>query len=402
MEPDRFDDGARRSPRYSLRERIDVCRGLFAALVVVGHSFDLARAMDPSWDAGMPRLAADFLRYTAGTGVYYVMGFFILSGYCIQASARRLSEGPSFPLGAYTMARATRILPLYYAALLFAVIVEVVARRSGWRPDLWLVGFDARTFAGQTLLIQGLTERLGSFAASWSITNEVVYYAFFGLVAAACAPLRVRPAVVGMVLCCVGGAALLASYRLTRDHRAMTYGSLIGLGAVWHLGALVKAYEPWIAARPRIGSAARIWPALLALDMGLFAAGAVHQEVVFVLAGAAFALMMVRFASVEAALVGRPAAPPRALPTALGMVSYPMYLFHGPLLLAFGTIANAAGIVAPWWAIWPAAASLAIAACLPLGRLLEAPVMAWRSGLMKRAARPADRPPAGPVLDARR
>ncbi|OJW20774.1 MAG: hypothetical protein BGO49_04165, partial [Planctomycetales bacterium 71-10] len=372
---ERLDEGARFSPPYSLHEKIDVCRGLFAALVVVAHSFDLARFLDPSWDAGMPKLAADFLLCAAGTGVYYVMGFFILSGYCIQASARRLSDGPRFPLGAYALARATRILPLYYAALLFAVAVEAVARPSGWRPDLWPAGFDARTLAWQSLLAQGVTGTFGSFVASWSITNEAAYYVLFGLVAAACAPLRARPAVVGMALCCGGGAALLAAYRLTHDPRAMTWGLLVGLGAIWHLGALVEAYAPWIAARPRIGSIARIWPAVLALDMGLFVARAVHQEVVFVLAGAAFALMMARFVAVDAAR-GGPSAPPRALPTALGMASYPMYLFHGPLLVAFGTAANALGVAAPWWAIWPAASALAIAACLPLGRLLEAPVMA--------------------------
>jgi len=378
-----------RRPPFSLVEKIDLCRGLFAALVVIAHAFDLARAVDPGWDAGMPTLAADFLLCGIGTGVYYVMGFFILSGYCIHESAWRLTVDGRFPLRAYLIARATRILPLYYAALLFAVAVEAAAGATGRRPPFWPMGLDLSALAGQVVLAQGVLQSFGAFAASWSITNEAAYYLLFGLIAAACVPLRARPAVVGMAICTAGGLALQLAYRVTRDPVAMRAGMLVGLGAVWHLGALVADYAPRLAATGRIAGLARAWPAALAATMALHISRRSYQEFVFVAAGVSFAMMLVHFVvrDGEARASGSPPPDaPRRLPVELGLASYPIYLFHGPLLIAFGTAVGASGPAPPWWAVWPSAALFALGGCLPLGRLLERPLLAWRSGVMERVA----------------
>ncbi|AMV35800.1 acyltransferase family protein [Planctomyces sp. SH-PL62] len=395
-------------PPYSLNEKIDVCRGVFALLVVVAHAFELAVTLDPHWASGLPRPLVDVLSYATGTGIYYVMGFFILSGYCIQASVQRLAREGTFPLRTYLVARATRILPLYYAALAFAVAVEAGARASGWRPSVWMNGLNRPTLAFQGLLVQNFTETFGSFAPSWSITNEAAYYLLFGLIAAVTIPLGRRPAVAGMGLCVALGLALQVGYRLGARHPLVLWtGLLFGLGAVWHLGALVSVYTPRLADSRRLGLLARAWPAAVLLSMAMWTSRRVHQEFVYVAAGVAFALMLVRFINQdrEARASGSP--PPsgtRRLPEELGLISYPTYLFHGPLLLAFGTAIRAGGVTAPWWAIWPAAALFAIGCCLPLGRLLEAPIMAWRVDVMRRlrsrpvapaAAAPAPAPALG-------
>jgi peptidoglycan/LPS O-acetylase OafA/YrhL len=109
-----------------------------------------------------------------------------------------------------------------------------------------------------------------------------------------------------------------------------------------------------------------------------------HQEFVFLTAGGAFALMMIRFIALDSCNPAPLRRAPRRHTEFLGMTSYPTYLFHGPLLLAFGAAVHASGIATPWWGIWPTATLFSIACCAPLGLLLERPTMAWRAGLLKR------------------
>lgn len=389
-----------RIPRepYSLHERIDVCRGLFALLVVVAHSFELAVTLDPTWNRGMPWIVERALSFGPGVGTYYVMGFFILSGYCIQCSIGRSSATGEFPLRRYLTARATRILPLYYLGLAFAVVVEW-GLPEGLRPHVWYNNVNAGAVGCQVLMVQNLTMNFGSFSSTWSITNEVAYYLIFGLLAAACVPLGKKPAVVGMVLCVAVGMMLQAIYRLgVRDTAVLKIGLLFGLGAVWHLGALVAVYSSSLAASPRLTRAARLWPAMLLATMLAYGSHRFHQEFIFVSAGITFALMMVRFIDLEqkrtdAAAGGRAT---RWFPEALGLASYPVYLFHGPILLMFGAAVKYLGASPTWWAAWFLSAATATALCMPMGGLLERPTLAWRAGVLRRlSAAPAK--PARPA-----
>lgn len=380
--------GAPIAPRepYSLNERIDVCRGLFAILVVTAHAFELAVTLDPGWSSGMPWLIERMLAYGPGVGTYYVMGFFILSGYCIQGSVGRSSTPEGFPLGRYMAARATRILPLYYIALAFAVAVEW-AVPAALRPHVWYNNVDAQTVGYQVLMVQNLTKNFGSFSSTWSMTNEAAYYLIFGLLAAACVPAGRKPAVAGMVLCVGIGMVLQAAYRLGfRDPAVLKAGLLFGLGAVWHLGALVAAYGPALAESRSLSRAARLWPAALAATMVAYGSRRFHQEFIFLGAGGAFALMMIRFVDLDRSRGGSGSAarPPRRLPELLGLSSYPVYLFHGPILLVSGAVVRASGMAPPWWAVWAFSVATAVALCLPMGPLLEAPILAWRAGVLKR------------------
>src|SRR5271165_3337537 len=97
--------------RYSLSQKIDICRGLFSFLVVTAHALELALVLDPHSMEQVHPWIYSFLKHGAGNGLYYVMGFFVISGYCIQCSVVRLSTNTTFPLRTYLMARLTRILP---------------------------------------------------------------------------------------------------------------------------------------------------------------------------------------------------------------------------------------------------------------------------------------------------
>jgi len=376
---------ARGGPLFSLHEKIDICRGLFAFLVVAAHAFELTSLLNPGWGEPLPWALRNFLGYGAGNGVYYVMGFFVISGYCIQASVSRLSRDGEFPLKTYLAARATRILPLYYAALLFAIGVEHVARTWFDRPAIWGNGVSRSVLVYQTLLIQNFTQTFGSFGASWSITNEVVYYVLFGLLAALCAPLRFRPAVAGMGLCVVVGAALQIAYRGgLRTPAVLGTGLLFGLGVNWFLGALVAAFQSSLPRSPLLRKVAAAWPLVFALSMAIWCAQSVHQEFVFMTSGLAFTLMLIHFIIQEHDAPPASPRPARRWVELLGLSSYPMYLFHGPVLLLVGAVVKETGAVIPWWLFWPAATLFTIVCCLPLGVVLERPLMNWRAGVLRR------------------
>src|SRR6266700_1309171 len=85
----------------SVVAKIDLCRGLFACLVVVAHAMEMAWLYNPPH---LSQRAEHFLRVTCGAGIAWVMGFFVISGYCIELSAARLTRENRFPIKLYTVA----------------------------------------------------------------------------------------------------------------------------------------------------------------------------------------------------------------------------------------------------------------------------------------------------------
>ena len=92
--------------------------------MVGAHAVDISWVIHPEVPGRLPGWLHDFLLYVVAAGVYWVIGFFAISGYCIQLSVERQIEGNAFPLRHYLLARLSRILPLYYLALLLAVVIE--------------------------------------------------------------------------------------------------------------------------------------------------------------------------------------------------------------------------------------------------------------------------------------
>ena len=87
-----------------------------------------------------------------------MMGFFVISGYCIQLSVMRLARDGVFPLKTYMMARLTRILPLYYLALLMTVIIEHLFAAT--RAPVWSNGLSRSVLLDQVLVVQNFTADL--------------------------------------------------------------------------------------------------------------------------------------------------------------------------------------------------------------------------------------------------
>ena len=374
---------SRSALRYSLNEKIDLCRGIFAFLVVSSHAMEMAWALDPAGSRVLQPWFHDFLTYVTGTGLYYVMGFFVISGYCIQLSVARLARGGFFPLKTYMMARLTRILPLYYLALLATVMIEHAVAAS--RAPVWSNGLSRSVVFGQILVIQNFTQTYGSFAPSWSITNEVIYYVMFGVLAALLARTHVRPATLGMVVCIAVGAVTQLLYRSGyRSSMILSTGLLFGLGFNWFLGALVAVHVDRLVRIPVVCLASRFWGLLLALTMVLWLSQRVHLEFVYLGAGIAFTLLLVRLLVVDARCDPETGREPGPFPVLLGLASYPTYLFHGPILLLVGSAIKNWSAASPWWLVWLVGTSVAISSGVILGYLAERPIMAWRAGYLKR------------------
>jgi peptidoglycan/LPS O-acetylase OafA/YrhL len=370
--------------------KIDLWRGALAWLVVVCHAFSVATSVHPSARSLSVSQYA-LLDHTINAGFVWVMGFFVLSGYCIhQAVARRLS-GPSFPLGAYLAARLTRILPLYYIALAFAVLVEplIATTRVGFDYER----LDLAGLLNQVFLVQNLTHHYGSFTPSWSLTNEVAYYLIYGLLASAVGRRRGWPLGVGLGLCLVVGGSLQTAYLLGyRSPAVLKTGLLFGLGVNWFLGVGVAVYREEIGRSHVALGVARAWPVVLGLAFAGYHLG-MPIQFAYVVGGLAFALLLVRVVATPGPADGvvEPAWATKLVGLA-GLSSYPTYLFHFPLMWLLAAGMMRWDLAKDWVTMMGVLVAASLAVGLVLGLCLERPIMKWRAGVLA-GLEGASRPP---------
>ena len=343
-----------------------------------------ARTLYPWW-------LHDLLLYVAAAGIHWVIGFFVISGYCIQLSVARSIDGNSFPLTRYLAARLSRILPIYYLGLMFAVFVERLIASA--RPPYWVNGINVNTLVSQLFVLQNLTETFGTYAPSWSITNEMFYYIFYGILVYMALKIGIRATMLGMFIC-VGVALVMevAHFRLFHSPFTQGLGSLFGLGAIWFLGALVAENRPALARSrlARVGSSC--WPMILLLGMGLWLSQRVHIQVLFLVLAAAFSLMLVRFIAVDgkrAQTQGRPREWAVKTSEILGQSSYPTYLFHGPFLMLISSVIFRWDLITDWRITWAILFLAGTSSGVALGYLLERPILAWRKSFLRRFETPS-------------
>ena len=368
----------------SSNEKIDICRGLFAFLVVGAHAVDISWVIHPEVPGRFPGWLHDFLLYVVAAGVYWVIGFFALSGYCIQLSVQRQIKGNAFPFHHYLLARLTRILPLYYMALLLAVVIERLIASA--RPSCWPQGVNVNTLIAQLFIIQNLTSTYGSFAPSWSITNEMFYYLLYGAVV--CVALRrgIRPTLLGMSLCLI--LALILDWVYFFGYRTSyvrSPGLLFGLGIIWFQGALVAEHRQWLRKSQVARVTSALWPLVLIMAMAMWYSQRIHLQVVYLVLGAAFTLMLMRFVVTEPT-DGKQAdrGTSGAFIHLLGLSSYPTYLFHGPIVMLTGSAILRWNLVSDWRLTWVILTGVGIGSGVLLGHFAERPIMAWRAEYLKR------------------
>jgi peptidoglycan/LPS O-acetylase OafA/YrhL len=298
---------------------LDGVRGLAALFVVVNHVFLRAFPGYPVDNA--PFWAAGFIY-----GRFAVVVFIVLSGFSLAlAPARR-----GWQLGGvsrFAQRRLRRILPAYWAALVFSLAVAwLVAAPPGQGAP------DARSVVVNGLLVQNLVAAPSPNRSFWSMAVEAQLYILFPVLL-----LMVRR--FGAVVMLAAVTLVVATVGLAGPHVARLDVFVIqsppDLAALFAVGILAAGIVglsgtrrswPWAwLALAAVGPVlAAIWwmGSVWTLDNLFWVDLALGPAIACLLAGLA---------------TGRPAPLPRLLDArpmrSLGLSSYSLYLTHGPIVV---------------------------------------------------------------------
>jgi peptidoglycan/LPS O-acetylase OafA/YrhL len=320
LEPARAPEAARAAgaPRQRLAG-LDGVRGLAALYVVCNHVFLHAFRGYPVDHT--PFWAAWFIY-----GRFAVVVFIVLSGFSLALSPARHGWRLGSVSG-FAFRRARRILPPYWAALLFSLAVA------------WLVvpqpgqgGPDAKAIVVNGLLTQNLVSAPSPNRAFWSIAVEAQLYLLFPLLLLA---VRRRGAVVmvAAVTLVVAAVGILGPHvshldfiviHSPPDLAALFAMGILAAGIVAGSGTCRSWPWAWIAFAAAAPVLATIWWQGSAWTLN-------HLFWVDLSLGPAVACLLAGLAT------GHPAPLLRLLDTRplrnLGFSSYSLYLTHGPIVV---------------------------------------------------------------------
>lgn len=351
--------------------RIESLRALAALAVVLGHVWLVANLDQPA------RLIDTYPRRVLYGGGFGVFVFFGLSGYLLfwPFVRRHFGGGPPIDLRRYARNRALRILPLYWFAVLFLLVVQ---NGGGSLTLLW-----RHLLFVQSMWRDSLTAVDGVL---WSVAVEIQFYALLPLLAVGLARLT-RGSRAGAAL--VLGAAAVAAV-LLRQALASRNGDLWGYQLPttfqFFVGGMLVALlrQAWEERRPRwldgpLGSST-LWIVaslpIWALVLDRFAWQSLLAVASFLLVGAV--ALPLRPGGLVRALDWRPLA-------LLGVASYSLYVWHVPLIDAL----DVSGFARLALVAFP----LSIAAAAASYRLVEWPGLRLRRQWARAAATQVGSPP---------
>ncbi len=106
-----------------------------------------------------------------------VVAFIVISGYCI---ARSSILDRRFGVMSYALRSALKNISALIACALFAGAVELMVFNSAFRPAVWTEGFDLQAFQFAVIGMSGYTRQFASYAPSYTVSWELLYYAIWG------------------------------------------------------------------------------------------------------------------------------------------------------------------------------------------------------------------------------
>jgi len=312
---------------------IDFCRGLFAVLVLVGHAWEYDQRY---FGAHSQNPLTNFLTCTIGHGYYWVIGFFVISGFCIQLSIQKARARGVYNFGYFSWARVSRIYPTFLLGLSIAALAWMVGptfSSSDNRPALsfWTI------VVSSLLMLQAFIGTFPSFAQSWSISYEMIYYAIWPLILAFARYSSKRAAMLAIWLALACAFASFLAWKIWAHNAGVTwliYGCLVPLsGLLWLGGA-------WLAANWREIQNSRLWLSITSkvvlcyflVSYGLeswlnYVDARMSSHLLSALfAGPMFLCLLVSLRGIP---FGRE--PWRTACCWLGWLSYPLYLLHRPI-----------------------------------------------------------------------
>ena len=260
--------------------------------------------------------------------------------------------------------RVTRIYPALIACAVLAGLVEIAFYQSADRVAVWNSNVNLKSFVASLLGVGGFIGTFASYAPTYTVSFELLYYLIWGmtfsvlpprLVVAGCAislpVLFLLPGVFHFALVIFVVWLIGAAVAATEDE-AKTFLEKIPLWAVWLFSILIFIWGN--AAVSKAG-----------VDMWRF-----PGSLVTVPCGALFGLVL----AVHLAKNG----PKLALDDWLGEISYPLFLSHGPILVAVGSIAKMTGYSFSFGLLFCILMVVSFAAAQVIVVLVERPIMKFR------------------------
>jgi len=354
--------GSRVSQAGELRSaRIESLRALAALGVMLGHTFGSAHDYEPTQTLG-----AGYLHRAIFGGGFGVFLFFALSGYLLYwpFAKRDLAGGDAIDLRRYALNRAVRILPLYYAVVVVALLLQPGGGTLGqwWRFLLFAENFSTDTVAK----VDGVV---------WSLVVELHFYLLLPFLALAISWIARRSrGRAALVLVALGGASYLLGRATVDSGRLWRYSlpTTFWFFIAGMLLAVVRIHwqerRPWWLRGPIASS--DVW-LLAAVGLWLLVFWHYRREPV------PFASALMVGACV---LPLRPGYGVRLLEwrplAAIGVASYSLYLWH--VLILQRLTANSVLPNAGFPLLLAIAAPICIGVAIASYRVIEAPFLRLR------------------------
>jgi peptidoglycan/LPS O-acetylase OafA/YrhL len=359
--------------------RIESMRALAALGVVTGHIFGQARNYGPG------KTLDSFVHRTLFGGGFGVFVFFGLTGYLLfwPFARQAFGDGPPIDLKRYAVNRALRILPLYYAVVVFLMIVQ----ESGGSRGQWLHFLTfTQTFSNHYI---GTVD-----GPMWSLVVEVMFYILLPFFAWGLARIvRGRKLGGAAVLIALGVASyfvrqhavadgarrLILEYSLPATFMYFVPGMLIALLRLhWE-----ERPPTWLRGPLGVGDWWMVAAALITLwQFDSYNRSYLIAVATFLALGAC--VLPVSRGRLVRALDWRPLA-------VIGVASYSLYLWHDPIVTRLGTLHHIPHGYIPQLLI---AGAVSIVVALISYRLIEAPFLALRRQWSSARASVVDEPAA--------
>jgi peptidoglycan/LPS O-acetylase OafA/YrhL len=388
---------------------IEALRGVAALTVVAHHSWSLSHQWEKAPDDRIP-----FYWIVEGFGLWGVMLFFMLSGYLLADTFWRTERAD---LRVYAIRRFFRIAPAYYVNLtilfLFFAAHRLVFSEQGAKQILANATFTHYLFPNYS-------SSLNVNGALWTLTIEMMLYAFLPLMALAVAfrprflPPRVQAlvpwlATLGLIAIGLGWKAWVAfdgdrlrAFYFPPEAEAGNASLFIarqffGAVAIFALGIIAR----WLVVHGHLDGVYRRLPKRLGVSSFLVLtipsilllkwveqASQYTNPLLFTVYD--FVVMLVLLPALL--LAARPAqfseSPLRRVSTWLGERSYSIYLWHFPLILVIyerGPFKRDAAEGGYWWRL-PAILALTLLFAAASYAMVERPGMEWGRRLAKRVS----------------
>jgi peptidoglycan/LPS O-acetylase OafA/YrhL len=280
----------------------DLLRLLFASIVVLYHCYDLSFSPAYLW-----------IPYVASANLA-VQGFFAMSGFLIIGSYESSST-----LRSYLSKRGRRILPAYWAALIFTLILGMFF--STLHLGAFLSSGSTWKYAGANFCfanflhpsLPGLFDKnpvMSSVNGSlWTIKLEVMFYLSVPVIVWLCRKMGKSQVLGGLFLLSVIYVSLMQQFHPTLASQ------LPGQLCFFMVGALAYYYQDWCKRNAWLAWTIAIICYLISIFSGWIAFRAVGVSLGVI----CFALLV----------------PPIGRPAKYGDFSYGTYVYHFPVIQTF-------------------------------------------------------------------